>query len=135
MLNVRGPVLQHVRGPILNHVNRTVYKIVSYLPDCLLLMISRRPFKHDASLPTSCTAAAQLVIHVARRNCYAATVNGRLTVKLGGRFWTPAFISVQREEWTLVMRGYYFTVWLKKGIPVPEDARAMLHRTRSARNV
>lgn len=77
---------------------------------------------------------AQVVIHVAKKNCYAATVNGRLTVKLGGRAWTPAAVFAQQEQWCVAMRGYNFTVWLRSDIRVPEDVHARLQRTRSSRS-
>jgi hypothetical protein len=75
----------------------------------------------------------QVVIHEAKRDCYAATVNGNLIIRLGATHWAPSLISPDLEDWTVAMTGYHFTIWLRSSLQMPEDPAAAFRRGRSSK--
>jgi alpha-amylase len=52
-------------------------------------------------------ASASVHIHEAGKGLYAATVEGRLAVKLGSRSWSPG------HGWRLAVDGDQFAVWIR----------------------
>ena len=52
-------------------------------------------------------------MHKATADCYAATVDNRIAVKIGPGDWSPesAGVQVGQREWVLNCSGYQFAVW------------------------
>eukprot|EP00884_Botryococcus_braunii_P017321 jgi/Botrbrau1/4272/Bobra.0390s0012.1 len=78
-------------------------------------------------------SGSQVVIHEAKKDCYAATVNGNLIIRLGATHWAPSLISSDLEGWTVAMTGYHFTIWLRSSLQMPEDPAAAFRRGRSSK--
>ena len=58
-------------------------------------------------------AAAQVHIHKAQHNLYAAVIDNKLALKLGPGEWSPktAGVDVGQKAWLLAMAGNMFTIW------------------------
>ncbi len=55
------------------------------------------------------SSTSSLFIEEARADVYAATIGGRVAVKIGSGDWSP--VTTQRSPWRLILSGKDFAVW------------------------
>ena len=60
---------------------------------------------HDVTL--------QVLVHKATADCYAASVDNRIAIKIGPGDWSPESAGVQigQREWVLNCSGHQFAIW------------------------
>jgi alpha-amylase len=70
--------------------------------------------RKQAKLSSKCT----IVVLRAAADVYAAIVDGKIVVKIGGGNYSPNSVKLENKQWERVVSGQNFAVW-KAGAVLP----------------